>query len=119
MRFIVDESTGMAVVRFLRGLGYDVIAVSETMPQAKDIDILGKAFEEKRILITNDKDFGELIYRGQHLCYGVLLLRLRDESPANRVRVVRNVVKHYLERLPGNFIVVMDIGIRVRPLPKF
>lgn len=59
MRFIVDESTGMAVVGHLRGAGHDVLAVGESMPKASDRQILARAVSEKRILITNDKDFGE------------------------------------------------------------
>lgn len=57
---MVDESTGMAVVNYLRSLGYDVFAVAEAIPQADDSDILARASSEGRILVTNDKDFGEL-----------------------------------------------------------
>jgi len=60
MDFIVDESTGTAVVEYLRSIGHDVLFVAEAMPQADDPDILGRAVSEERILVTNDKDFGEL-----------------------------------------------------------
>src|SRR5512134_1990124 len=103
VKFIVDESTAKAVVQLLRQLGYDVLAVSESMPQSSDADILKQALENSRILITNDKDFGELIYRGGKAHTGVVLLRLTDESPANRVRVVKAVLEHHLDRLLGNF----------------
>ena len=63
MQFIVDESTGAAVVEFLRSDGHDVLAVAEAMPEANDQDILARAAREKRVLVTNDKDFGELIFR--------------------------------------------------------
>jgi predicted nuclease of predicted toxin-antitoxin system len=63
MQFVVDESTGSAVVDYLRSLGHDVLAVAEAMPQADDSDILDQAAIEERILITNDKDFGELVFR--------------------------------------------------------
>jgi predicted nuclease of predicted toxin-antitoxin system len=71
--FLVDESTGMAVVRHLRELGHDVLAVAETMPQANDVDILTRAAQEQRILITNDKDFGELVYRNGRSHSGIVL----------------------------------------------
>ena len=54
MRFIVDESTGSAVVESLRNAEHDVLAVSEAMPQADDPDILARARSEGRILVTND-----------------------------------------------------------------
>jgi len=58
VRCIVDESTGAAVVDYLRSVGHDVLAVAETTPQAEDPDILALAASEQRILVTNDKDFG-------------------------------------------------------------
>lgn len=114
MRFIVDESTGMAVARYLRESGHDVLVVSETMPQADDSQILTCAASEERILITNDKDFGELVFRTRQVHHGVLLLRLRDESSVSRVRMVRLVVEKYTDRLRGHFVVATEKAIRVR-----
>jgi predicted nuclease of predicted toxin-antitoxin system len=59
-KFIVDECTGLSVVHFLRKLGYDTMSVSESMPQAIDADILQRAIIEERIVVTNDKDFGDM-----------------------------------------------------------
>jgi predicted nuclease of predicted toxin-antitoxin system len=115
MRFIVDESTGAAVVRYLRDAGHDVLAVAEGMPQAPDPDILSEASDQRRILVTNDKDFGELVFRGGQAHSGVLLLRLQDESSANRVRVVRTVLERYASRLSSSFVVATDGYVRIRP----
>ena len=82
MRFLVDESTGAAVAEFLRGQGHDVVAVAEITPQAIDQDILQSALADQRIVITNDKDFGDLVFRSGLAHAGVVLLRLRDESAA-------------------------------------
>jgi predicted nuclease of predicted toxin-antitoxin system len=65
-KFIVDECTGMSVVYFLRKLGYDTMSVSESMPQAIDADILQRAIVEERIVVTNDKDFGDFEGRGKN-----------------------------------------------------
>ena len=116
MQFVVDESTGTAVVEYLRSLGYDVLAVAETMPQAEDVDILSQASSQSRVLITNDKDFGDLVFRSGQAHHGVILLRLHhDESAANRVRMVTLVMDQYADRLPDHFIVVSESGIRIRP----
>lgn len=115
MRFIVDESTGAAVVRHLRAAGHDVLAVADRMPQAHDPDILAAAAREGRVLVTNDKDFGELIFRGGQPHRGVLLLRLQDESSANRVRVVQTVLEWYADRLHDSFVVATDGYVRIRP----
>lgn len=115
MQFIVDESTGAAVVEYLRDAGHDVHAVVETMPQAGDLDILARAVGEGRILVTNDKDFGELVFHRGETHGGVLLLRLRDESADNRVRVVKTVLEQYADRLSGSFTVATEGYVRIRP----
>ncbi len=117
MRFIVDESTGIAVVEHLRNSGYDVLAVAEIMRQADDPDILTLALNQDRILITNDKDFGELVFRSGKRHRGVLLLRLHDESSTNRVRVVKSVLERHADRLPNHFVVATENRVRIRPAP--
>jgi predicted nuclease of predicted toxin-antitoxin system len=116
MRFLVDESTGAAVVAYLRRVGYDVLAVAEAMPQADDQDILARAAGEDRILITNDKDFGELVFRNGQLHSGIVLLRLQDESSVNRVHTIGTVLERYADRLAGCFTVATDKGVRIRRL---
>ena len=118
MRFMVDESTGAAVVEYLRSSGHDVLAVAELMRQADDPDILTSALNEDRILITNDKDFGELVYRTGRTHPGVLLLRLHNESSANRVRVVKSVLGKYADRLARQFVVATESNVRIRFAPK-
>ena len=115
MKFMVDESVGTAVVQYLRGVGHDVLPVAEGMPQADDQHVLAHAMSERRILITNDKDFGELVFRSGQGHHGVLLLRLRDESSVNRVRVVKSVLEQWPERLAGCFTVAREGGVRIRP----
>ena len=112
MRFIVNESTGVAVVEYLRDSAHDVLAVAEAMPQASDAEILARAVNEARILLTNDKDFGELVFRSGQPHHGILLLRLRDESSRNKVGVVRAVLEGYGDRLADGFAVATETGIR-------
>jgi predicted nuclease of predicted toxin-antitoxin system len=76
---------------------------------------LARAESEARILITNDKDFGALVFRSGQAHQGVVLLRLRDETPANRVRVLKAVLEQYADRLVGRFTVATEGRIRMRP----
>ena len=62
MRFLADESCDFAIVHALRANGYDVLAVSEITPRAEDSEVIRLAVREKRILLTEDKDFGRLVY---------------------------------------------------------
>ena len=79
MRFLVDECTGPAVAKWLRQQGYEVFSVYEQARGIDDDDLVEKANAENRILISNDKDFGEKIYRDNKPYKGVILLRLDDE----------------------------------------
>lgn len=115
MQFVVDESTGAAVTAFLRGLGHDVLAVAEAMPQASDENILARAVLDARIVVTNDKDFGELVFRDRKTHAGIVLLRLEDESPDNRVAVMQAVLQQHAAQLPGRFVVATEKHIRIRP----
>lgn len=114
MRFIVDESTGAAVVEQLRGLGHDVVSVAEEMPQALDTVILQRAADEGRVVLTNDKDFGDLAFRSGQAHHGIVLFRLRDETAAHRVFMLQVLLEQHLEQLENHFVVVTENGIRVR-----
>lgn len=115
MRFIVDESAGASVASYLRGAGHDVLAVADIMFQAADEDVLSKAVGDGRILVTNDKDFGELVFRDRRKHSGIVLLRLEDESPANRVRVMQSLLQRHADRLSGRFTVATERSVRIRP----
>ena len=114
MRFIVDESTGFGIARFLQSEKHDVLIVAEAMPEADDLAILHRAFDEERIVITNDKDFGELIFRRLEPHHGVILLRLQDENGSNRVEVISALMTQYPMQLPGRFTVVTEQKVRFR-----
>lgn len=116
MQFLVDESAGSAVAAHLRGLGHDVLEVLHSMPQADDTAILAKAVQEARIVVTNDKDFGELVFRSGQAHAGIVLLRLHDETSPNRVRVIQAVLTQCGDMLPNQFVVASETQIRLRRL---
>lgn len=95
--------------------GHDVLIVAEAMPQADDLTILQRAYAEERIVVTNDKDFGELIFRRQEPHRGVILLRLQDESGSNRIQVMSALMAQYAAQLPERFVVVTEQKVRFRP----
>jgi len=117
VRFCVDESTGKAVANYLRDQGYDVWSVIESAPGIDDSEILQKSHSEHRILVTNDKDFGELVFRHKMPVAGVILLRLLEETPANKVRVVEAVLDRWGTDLKGFYITATESIIRRRKLP--
>ncbi len=112
MRFLVDECTGPAVAEWLRDQKHEVFSVFEEARGMDDNDIILKALEENLILITNDKDFGEKVYRDGRLHRGVILLRLEDERSPSKIQVLSRLLRAYPDRLLNTFVVVTQKQIR-------
>jgi len=112
MRFLVDECTGPAVAAWLRDQNHDVFSVFDEARGMDDNDIIQKALQEHWILITNDKDFGDKVYRDGRLHRGVILLRLEDERSASKIQVLSRLVSAYLDKLPNSFLVVTEKQVR-------
>ncbi len=88
MRFLVDECTGPKVAEWLRAEGHEVFSVFDEARGMPDPDVLAKAVSEDWILITNDKDFGEMVFREQREHHGIIFLRLSNERPMNKIEVL-------------------------------
>ncbi len=108
MRFLVDESTGPWVAQWLREHGHEVFSVFEQARGTDDEVIIQKAFAENWILITNDKDFGDKIFRAKTSHKGVILLRLDDERAAMKIGVIQQLLENYTDKLKNQFVVVTE-----------
>ena len=117
MKFFVDENLPRMLVEWLRALGCDVVSASESGPGEADTAWAELALRDERILLTQDKDFGDLIYRNGLASHGVVLLRL-DEFMAVEILSRFQEVWSVIEANPsGRFIVVTETRVRVRLLP--
>jgi predicted nuclease of predicted toxin-antitoxin system len=114
LKFLVDECTGILVSQKLKELKYDSVSVIECMKGAEDEEILRLAVKERRVIITNDKDFGRLA--GFFKPPGIVLLRLKDECIVNKVRIVSFVVSSYGDAILGNILIVSEKKIRTRKI---
>lgn len=112
MRFLVDECTGPAVARWLRKQQYEVFSVYEQARGMDDEEIIAKAFAENWILITNDKDFGEKVYRERRPHKGMVLLRLEDERAKNKIIALQRLLREYKDQLADQFVVVTERQVR-------
>lgn len=112
MRFLVDECTGPGVAAWLRKQNHEVFSVFEESRGINDEDIIQKAASENWILITNDKDFGDKVYRDGRLHRGVILLRLADESSVSKIQVISRLLENYIHRLSDSFVVVTENQVR-------
>ena len=117
MKFLVDESAGKSLVNYLKEKVHDIISVYNKRPGIKDSKICEWASKENRIILTNDKDFGRLVFYEKIKNKGIILLRLEDESSENKIRVISELLDKYSGKLKNNFTVVSEEKIRIRPLP--
>jgi len=112
MRFLVDECTGPAVAGWLRAQSHEVFSVYEEARGMDDDDILHKAYSEDWVLITNDKDLGEKVYREKQPHHGVVFLRLDDERATLKIDAIEKLLDGYEDQLADAFVVVTETHVR-------
>lgn len=113
MRFVVDECFGPQVAGRLQDEGHDVLSVYEAARGALDEDILAVAVREDRIVITADKNFGDLVFRDHRPHRGVILLRLDEETSTNTIRVLTDLLAQYADQIEHHFVVATETSVRV------
>jgi predicted nuclease of predicted toxin-antitoxin system len=84
-------------------------------PSISDEAVLAMANQHKALLLTVDKDFGELVFRQQHISEGVILIRLAGLSPTSKARVVSAVINDHADELGQAFTVISPGMVRIRP----
>ena len=116
MNFVADEGVDKPIVDRLRTDGHSVISIAETAPSISDDEVLAAANRDSAVLITADKDFGELVVRQQRFANGVVLLRLAGLPTARKAELVSEAIGQHLTDLPHSFAVISLGIIRIRPL---
>src|SRR5687767_14463318 len=117
MRILADENMARDIVAWLRGCGHDVLFAAEVNPGADDKDWTNRAERERRVILTSDKDFGELVFRDGLSSHGVVLLRLEDHMVSEILARLQSVWSVIEANPSGGFIVITENKIRVRTLP--
>ena len=112
MKFLVDECTGPAVARWLEQQDHDVFSVYDQARGIDDDKVIEVAQIEERVLITNDRGFGEKVFRERRPHHGVVFLRLSNERAANKIRVLDQLIRQHSSALPHRFVVVTETRVR-------
>ncbi len=113
MKFLVDECVGPTVAHWLKKNDYDAMSIYDDSIGIDDYSVLKKALLESRVLITCDKDFGEMIFKNKMQHCGIVFLRLIDERPSKKISVLDSLLKNYANELFGNFVVVTESIVRI------
>ena len=114
MNLVANESVDSGIISRLRQLGIGVVSISETSSGIKDSEVLKIAAENKCLLITEDKDFGELAYRLKLVHRGILLIRLSDIPRKERIAIVTDTIEKHFEKLQRNFSAISKSGLRIK-----
>src|ERR671919_622497 len=114
MRFLLDQSTDARLAVYLRKLGHDVTRVAKEYPAGLlDPKILSLARAEGRILVTDDRDFGEWVFRFKRPHTGVIFLRLGTYAPLSlKIERLEYVLTHYGTQLE-QFLGIKKGNVRV------
>jgi predicted nuclease of predicted toxin-antitoxin system len=112
--FLADEGVDRQIVERLRLDGYEVAYVAEMSPGMADEIVLTESRNSASVLITADKDFGELVFRRRQASSGVLLVRLWGLKSAMKASVVSAAIREHAQELPGAFAVPTPGNIRIR-----
>lgn len=114
LKLLADESLEYRIVTFLRDKGHDIISIQELSPSISDKQVLHLACKEKRIILTNDKDFGDLVFLRKEKHSGIILFRFKDEQLSNKIVALEQLFTNHLGKITGNFIVLESNKIRIR-----
>lgn len=114
MEFVADESLDFRIISFLRECVHNVFSVIEECPSISDDAVLELAVTKNSILITEDKDFGELTFRLKKKHQGIFLLKLAGLSIEEKIHLIHSVLNSHLESLPRAFVVLAKNRLRIK-----
>ena len=116
LKFLVDVGVGRKVEEYLLEKGYDTKAVRSIDQRMPDHEIIRLATSERRMVITMDKDFGELVYHSELNHCGILLLRLEDATGVEKQLVLSEILAKYSDKMENHFCVYQNKKFRIRKL---
>jgi len=114
MKILADENIEIEIVAALRQAGHSVSDIKEISPGVEDSQVLKLSSDLTSILLTNDKDFGELIYRDRSASIGVILLRFGKLEIAEKIEFLLHVLEDRESEMDGAFTVIAATGVRIR-----
>ncbi len=114
MRIVADENLAYRMVKALRNEGFEVFSIEEDMPSIPDYNVLSLSVKEDALLITEDKDFGDLVMRHKLPHRGILLLRLAGIETDEKITRTLDVIRTYGEELKDSFTVLDIRSVRLR-----
>jgi predicted nuclease of predicted toxin-antitoxin system len=116
VRWLVDECVDAGLATLLFESGHDVVYMSDVAPRASDPDVLNRADREGRLLLTEDKDFGDLVFRQARPVPGLVLARIEASRRSLKGPRLLAAIDRFGDMLFGRYTVIEDARFRSRPL---
>lgn len=115
MKFLIDENVGQSIIHYLTEKGHDVIvATVKELGGREDFFLLDYALRENRVIVTNDKDFGYLVYHQELPTRGIILFRFVQELPSLKIAALETILSKGATQILNHFIVASEDKIRSR-----
>jgi len=114
MQLAADESVDFGLIVNLRSIGFEVLSIAEFSPGIDDMQVMAITVDKNCLLITEDKDFGELVHRLKMEHNGILLIRMNEINREDRLKIIPSMIKEYFSKLKNNFSVLTSNGLRIR-----
>ena len=116
IKFLADVNIEKPIVDFLAESGFDIKWIQDYACDMRDEKLLSLARKENRILVTNDRDFGELVFLQRKLSTGIILFRVKGQKSHEKAKLMKKVIKHHDDKLLNHFTVISLKKIRIIPL---
>ena len=116
IKFIANVNVEKPLIDFLIEKGYDVKWVADLDKQMSDISICEMAAKEQRVILTNDKDFGEIVFLQRKAIHGIVLLRVRGQIVTEKIGLLKRLLDRHAEKIMNHFVVVMREKFRFIPM---
>jgi len=114
VKLVADESVEGPTVSALRSAGHSVLFIAETSPGIEDAEVLAIALREQALLLTGDKDFGELVFRNREPHCGVLLIRSPEDGAGENAANTLAAIQQHGPALLNRFSVLVGRALRIR-----
>jgi predicted nuclease of predicted toxin-antitoxin system len=118
LKIVADENVDRQIVERLRADGHEVLYIAELHPGINDESVLDHSRRANAVLLTADKDFGELVFRQHFVESGVLLIRLAGLKPDLKAELVATTFKQHSDELKIGFAVLSRRALRLRKQPR-
>jgi len=116
MKFLANENIPLASNQYLEKKGYDIIHVGVVNSSITDEEVMKLAIMENRVIITFDRDYGNLVFRDGYQPPGVIYLRLQDYPPIYPGEFVHALIESDTYMFEGQFTVASENHIRQRKI---